>query len=58
MNLNSLATGIIAGVVTLALIVGMVVLAAAGQEVPDAMSQALPYALGGALGVAALAKPA
>ena len=53
MNFNVLATSLISGVLTLALIVGIVVLLTAGVEVPSEFVTMLPVGFGAAIGGAA-----
>ena len=52
MNWQSLIKDLLAGIVCVSLIVAMTVLSAGGAEIPTAFGDALPYALGGAVGTA------
>lgn len=53
MNFNVLATSIISGALTLALIIGTVVLLTAGVDVPSEFVTLLPVGFGAAVGGAA-----
>lgn len=55
MNLNSLATTIVSGVLTLALIIGTVVMSTAGVDVPGYFEAAIQIFGGAAVGSSILA---
>ncbi|HXH05353.1 MAG TPA: hypothetical protein VNI83_02065 [Vicinamibacterales bacterium] len=58
MNWNTFAVTVTAGILTLADMVGIVVLLSAGVAVPDVLIQLLPVGFGAAIGGAAVASRA